>query len=163
MEFLYGQLLDFKIDMRILIAVSGNNDGSSDPLAAAASIPWPEGTEFRVLTIAEDVHPAVVQLLEGARDVSDVQHAADNVAANTVASAVAQLQSRGIHADGASPEGDPKTMIADLAKEWGADLIVVGSCDKSRVERFFVGSVSRSVVERSPCSVLVAKARTPRT
>jgi hypothetical protein len=33
-------LLDFKIDMRILIAVSGSNDGSSDPVAAAASIPW---------------------------------------------------------------------------------------------------------------------------
>ena len=81
--------------MRILIAVSGSNDGSSDPVAAAASIPWPVETEFRVLTVAEDVHPAVVQLLEGARDVSDVQHAADNVAANTVASAVAQLQSLG--------------------------------------------------------------------
>ncbi|MCX6633312.1 MAG: universal stress protein [Candidatus Solibacter sp.] len=148
--------------MRILIAVSGSNDGSSDPVAAAASIPWPEGTEFRVLTVVEGVHPPVAQLLEGARDVSDVQHTADNIAANTVASAVAQLQSRGLNADGASPEGDPKSMIADHAKEWGADLIVVGSCDKSRLETFFVGSVSRSVVERASCSVLVARAGLPR-
>ena len=87
-------LLHSKVDMRILIAVSGSNDGSADPVAAAASIPWPDGTEFRVLTIAENVHPPVVQLLAGARDVSDVQHTADNVAANTVASAVAQLQTR---------------------------------------------------------------------
>ena len=143
--------------MRILIAVSGSNDGASDPVAAAASIPWPEGTVFRVLTIAENVHPPVLQLLEGARDVSDVQHMADNAAANTVASAVAQLQSRGFDADGVSPEGDPKSMIADYAKDWRADLIVVGSCDKSRLERFFVGSVSRSVVERALCSVLIAK------
>jgi nucleotide-binding universal stress UspA family protein len=149
--------------MRILIAVSGSNDGSSDPVAAAASIPWPEGTEFRVLTIAENVHPPVVQLLAGARDVSDVQHTADNVAANTVASAVAQLQTRGFHADGATQEGDPKTLIADYAKEWVADLIVVGSCDKSRLETFFVGSVSQSVVSHAPCSVLVAKASPPQT
>ena len=156
-------LLHSKVDMRILIAVSGSNDGSSDPVAAAASIPWPEGTEFRVLTIAENVHPPVVQLLERVRDVSDVQHSTDNVAANTVASAVAQLQGRGFHADGASPEGDPKSMIADYAKEWGADLIVVGSCDKSRLETFFVGSVSQSVVTHASCSVLVAKTSAPRT
>ncbi len=150
-------LVHSKLDMRILIAVSGSNDGSSDPVAAAASIPWPEATEFRVLTIAENVHPPVVQLLEGARDVADVQHTADNIAANTVASAVAQLHSRGFHAEGVSREGDPKSMIGDYAKEWGADLIVVGSCDKSRMETFFVGSVSRSVVEHASCSVLVAR------
>ena len=149
--------------MKILIAVSGSNDGSSDPIAAAISIPWPEGTVFRVLTIAEGVHPPVMQLLEGVQDISDVQHTVDNVAANTVASAVAQLQSRGFHADGASPEGDPKSMIADYAKEWGADLIVVGSCDKSRPEAFFVGSVSQSVVAHAPCSVLVAKTSAPQT
>jgi nucleotide-binding universal stress UspA family protein len=143
--------------MQILIAVSGSNTGSSDPVEVAASFPWPEGTAFRVLTIAESVHPPVVQLLESDRDVSDVQHSAHNIAANTVASAVAKLQSRGFHADGVSPEGDPKSMIVEYAKEWGADLIVVGSCDKSRLERFFVGSVSRSVVERAPCSVLIAK------
>lgn len=148
--------------MKILIAVSGSNDGSADPVAVAASIPWPDGTAFRLLTIVENVHPPVVQLLEGARDVSDVQHTAGNVAANTVASAVAQLQSLGFHADGASPQGDPKSMIADYAKEWGADLIVVGSCDKSRLEAFFIGSVSRSVVEHASCSVLVARAGAPR-
>ena len=152
-----------KFGMRILIAVSGSNDGASDPVAAAASIPWPEGTVFRVLTIVENVHPPVLQLVEGARDVSDVQHTSDNVAANTVASAVAQLQSRGFAADGASPEGDPKSMIAHYAKEWEADLIVVGSCDKSRLETFVVGSVSQSVVAHAPCSVLVAKTRAPQS
>jgi nucleotide-binding universal stress UspA family protein len=149
--------------MRILIAVSGSNEGASDPVAAAASIPWPEGTIFRVLTISENVHPPVLQLLEGARDVSDVQHTSDNVAANTVASAVAQLQSRGFYADGVSQEGDPKSMIAHYAKEWEADLIVVGSYDKSRLEAFFVGSVSQSVLAHAPCAVLVAKARAPQT
>jgi nucleotide-binding universal stress UspA family protein len=143
--------------MRILIAVSGSNDGASNPVAAAASIPWPDGTVFRVLAIAEAVHPPVLQLLEGALDVSDVKHRVDNVAANTVASAVAQLKGRGFDVDGVSPEGDPKSMIADYAKEWGADLIVVGSCDKSGLEAFFVGSVSQSVVAHAPCSVLVAK------
>jgi nucleotide-binding universal stress UspA family protein len=143
--------------MRILIAVSGSNDGSSDPVVAAASFPWPQGTEFRALTIAENVHPPVVQLLEGARKVSDVQHTADNIAADIAASAAAELRDRGFHAAAVSREGDPKSMIAHYAKEWKADLIVVGASDKSRLERLFVGSVSRSVVEHAPCSVLVVK------
>jgi len=147
--------------MRVLIAVSASNDGASDPVAAATSIRWPEETAFRVITVAEDVHPPVLQLLDGARDVSDVQHSADNVAANTVAHAVAQLQSQGVDADGVSPKGDPKNMIVEHAKEWRADLIVVGSCDKSRLEKFFVGSVSQSVVSSAPCSVLVAKIKAP--
>ena len=149
--------------MQILIAVSASNDGSADPVTAATSLPWPQGTVFRVLTVAENVHPPMVQLIEGARDVSDVQHDADDIAANTVASAVASLQNRGFHADGVSREGDPSSMIVDYAKEWMADLIVVGSSDKSRLEAFFVGSVSRSVVEHASCSVLVAKSRPQQT
>jgi nucleotide-binding universal stress UspA family protein len=58
-----------------------------------------------------------------------------------------------------SLEGDPKTKIIDFAKEWGAELVVVGSCDLPAVERFFVGSVSQGVVKHSPCSVLVEKPR----
>ena len=149
--------------MRVLIAVSGSSDGSSDPIATVGSIPWPQGSEFRVLTIAENVHPPLLQLLESARDVSDVQHASGNVAANTVASAVAQLRTLGLQSDGVSPEGDPKSLIVDNAREWGADLIVVGSCDKSRLEAFFVGSVSQSVVAHAHCSVLVAKGIAPKS
>jgi nucleotide-binding universal stress UspA family protein len=52
-------------------------------------------------------------------------------------------------------------MIVEQGREWGADLIVGGSCDKSRLEKFFVGSVSQSAVSNAACSVLVAKARAP--
>jgi len=143
--------------MRILIAVSAGNDGASDPVAAAASIPWPEGTLVRILTVAENVHPPLLQLLEGARNASDVQATVDTVAADIVASTVARLKDKGFAADGVTLEGDPKSLIAEHAREWGADLIVVGSCDKSQVEKFFVGSVSQSVVANARCSVLVAK------
>ena len=80
----------------------------------------------------------MLHLIEGARDVSAVQHTVDNVAADTVAGAVAQLVSLRFDADGVSREGDPASAIADFAREWGADPVVVGSCDKSRLETFFV-------------------------
>jgi nucleotide-binding universal stress UspA family protein len=48
-------------------------------------------------------------------------------------------------------------VIINYASEWDADLIVVGSCEKSRLEKFVLGSVSQNVVKHARCSVLVVK------
>lgn len=47
--------------------------------------------------------------------------------------------------------------VVDHAKEGGADLIVVGSSDKSVAERIMLGSVSSKVVHEAPCDVLVVR------
>jgi nucleotide-binding universal stress UspA family protein len=99
----------------------------------------------------------MVELVPTAAEVIDIQRNADT-AANTIAAiAAAELKSRGFNADGIAKEGDPGVIIVDHAKEWGADLIVVGSCEKSRVEKLFLGSASESVLQHAPCSVLIVK------
>ncbi len=144
--------------MRILVAVSGvNEDGCADPAGAAASFPWPRDTEFRVLTVAEGVHPAVAGLIPEGISIADVQQRADASAANVAAGAAVLLRDRGWQSESVSLEGDPKSKITDYAREWNADLIVVGSCDLPALERLFVGSVSQAIVKHSPCSVLVVK------
>ncbi|QJR13171.1 hypothetical protein DSM104443_04266 [Usitatibacter rugosus] len=53
--------------------------------------------------------------------------------------------------------GHPVDAIATYAKKIGADLIVVGhKHQQSWAKRWWGGSVSKSLVEHSPCSVLVA-------
>jgi nucleotide-binding universal stress UspA family protein len=147
--------------MRVLIAVNRNQDGCADPLAAAASFPWPPETVFSVLTVAEVVTPPpMVELVPAAADVADIQRNADTAASTTAVAAAAELESRGFKADRVGKEGDPKTTIVDHAKEWGADLIVVGSSEKSRIEKLILGSVSESVIKHAPCSVLVIKPNT---
>jgi nucleotide-binding universal stress UspA family protein len=54
--------------------------------------------------------------------------------------------------------GDPAQAICQAAKDHGAELIVVGSRGLGRLNRLLLGSVSRGVVERAPCSVLVVRA-----
>ncbi|AGK60674.1 Universal stress protein UspA-related nucleotide-binding protein [Archaeoglobus sulfaticallidus PM70-1] len=54
-------------------------------------------------------------------------------------------------------EGKPAEEIVSYAKEINANLIVVGSGDKSRLERLFIGSVSEKVVRHAKTSVLVAR------
>lgn len=49
--------------------------------------------------------------------------------------------------------------IVETAREWGADLIVVGSHGYGFWSRALLGSVSNSVVHHAPCSVLVVRAK----
>ncbi len=51
--------------------------------------------------------------------------------------------------------GHPAEEIINAAKEIGADLIVLGPHSKRRT--LLMGSVSKEVVERAPCSVLVVR------
>lgn len=47
--------------------------------------------------------------------------------------------------------------IGDRAKEWGADLIVIGRRDRRNISEIFLGSVSNYVINHAPCSVLVVQ------
>ncbi len=55
--------------------------------------------------------------------------------------------------------GTPAWVLIDVADEWKADLVVVGSQGHSALKRFFLGSVSKKVVTDSRCSVRVARPR----
>jgi nucleotide-binding universal stress UspA family protein len=50
-------------------------------------------------------------------------------------------------------------MIVEEARDWGADLIVLGSHGYGRVRRVVLGSVAAAVVAIAPCSVLVVRAK----
>ncbi|MEB3278400.1 MAG: universal stress protein [Lyngbya sp.] len=53
--------------------------------------------------------------------------------------------------------GNPGQQICKTAKEWNADLAVVGRTGRTGLEEAFIGSVSNHVVHHAPCSVLVVQ------
>jgi nucleotide-binding universal stress UspA family protein len=53
--------------------------------------------------------------------------------------------------------GSPGKTICTIAKNWGADLIVMGRRGLSGIEEFLVGSSSNYVMHHAPCSVLVVQ------
>lgn len=47
--------------------------------------------------------------------------------------------------------------ISDRAKEWGADLIVIGRRGHRNISEILLGSVSNYVIHHAPCSVVVVQ------
>lgn len=70
---------------------------------------------------------------------------------------IAYLKQRGFEAEGEVTFGEAVDEINRVAVEWGADLIVVGHQRSGTwAQRWWRGSVSKSLVAVAHCSVLVA-------
>jgi nucleotide-binding universal stress UspA family protein len=69
---------------------------------------------------------------------------------------VFQLTQTGVSAVGELRQGDAVDQIVHYAQEISADLIILGHKHRdSWIERWWRGSISKALIEHSPCSVLV--------
>jgi universal stress protein A len=55
--------------------------------------------------------------------------------------------------------GKPASEIVKTAREWRADIIVIGSHGRHGIQRALLGSVAEEVMRHAPCPVLVVKAK----
>ncbi len=55
------------------------------------------------------------------------------------------------------PIGKPAEEIVRIARDWGADLIVLGSHGRSGLKRALLGSVAEGVLRGAHCAVLVVR------
>jgi nucleotide-binding universal stress UspA family protein len=150
--------------MKILLATDGS-DCSVGATHSVANRPWPDGTVIKVLSVEElmtldgqmaasslsSVYPA--SLLE------ELTTQARDRASSAVKTAREILHRAGMKMldDHAMPVGEPRVVILDTAKTWGADLIVLGSHGRRGLDRFLLGSVSEAVATHAQCSVEVIR------
>jgi nucleotide-binding universal stress UspA family protein len=66
-----------------------------------------------------------------------------------------QAIDRNIKAEILQHVGDPGRIICETAKNWSADLIVMGRNQKSVLSEIFLGSTSNYVLHHAPCSIMV--------
>ena len=99
--------------------------------------------------------------------VPDAEMAADKLAPALAAErdgtrVMAEFRARlpvGTEAQQFTPQGQPGPEIVKAAKEWGADLIVIGSHGRRGITRALVGSVAEAVMRHAPCPVVVVRAK----
>ena len=80
-------------------------------------------------------------------------------ARESVARTAGILRKAEIEVDSRVTENEIRIGILDAAREWRADLIVLGSRGEKGLRRFLLGSVAEFVARHAPCSVLIV--RTP--
>jgi nucleotide-binding universal stress UspA family protein len=70
-----------------------------------------------------------------------------------------QLQQAGLTVETIIRDGNPRTQIVTVAKDWGADLIVIGTHHHSTIAGLFKGNVAQAVLNRAQCPVEIVPAR----
>ena len=133
--------------MKILLAIDSST-ASQHVLDRAATRLWPSGTTFCVMAVVD-----VGRLERPPILVEETIHEAQSL----VKSATAKLTESGHKVFSEVHLGFPKKAIPEYAKEWGADLVMVGSHGQSAVTRFLLGSVAQAVLRTSPCSVEIVR------
>jgi nucleotide-binding universal stress UspA family protein len=144
--------------MRVLLAIDGS-EPATRAVGLVGGVAWPTGSAIRVLAVTQPTFdPAIgMPALAISQDVVDVLAAAARAEAARVATETAtSLEAEGRSVEGVVLEGRPASVIVDDAREFGADLVVVGSHGRGPVASTVLGSVSAEVAESAPCSVLVA-------
>lgn len=65
-----------------------------------------------------------------------------------------RLSEQGITAEWTQAIGEPGKQICKIAKDWEADLILLGRHNRSGFEEWLLGSVSNYVMHHASCSVI---------
>jgi nucleotide-binding universal stress UspA family protein len=149
--------------MKILVAADGTEYGQAAVEMAGDIAAGLKNAEIKVVSVYETPAMTVAgpylgapvwypDMVEGAKAVADGAASSARKAFNAECPAVA--------VNSVVCMGGPADTILETAKEWGADLIVMGSHGYGFWGRTFYGSVSDQVVHHAPCSVLVVRSRT---
>jgi nucleotide-binding universal stress UspA family protein len=152
---------------KYLIAVD-DSEHSTETLNMVLSRKYPPKSFFKVISVAEPLPYQAYSGLgpwggAGSEEFSELVdktiEAEKSVAEKVVASACEKLKAAFPDAtvDGEVLEGYARDRILSAARDWPADLLIVGSHGRRGITEFVLGSVSKAVAAHSPCSVLVIR------
>lgn len=143
----------------ILVAVDGSEIGHralEEALAIARAMQAPV---HAVHVVQTGTYPTLI--LNGLEPPDLAQQALldslDREADEILADAERKAAAAGVRVTVYKRWGHPGAEITALAQELGADLTVVGSHGRGRIDRFFLGSVSSYVVDHATSTVMVVR------
>lgn len=143
--------------MKILIGVDDSRH-SQKALEYVKKMKWPEGTRVIVVSAVREVVPAYSEVYAPAAPYSErMMEDLFKYHQEVVSDAEKSLRDSGLTTEAKVVNGDPRTVLVDLARNEGVDLVVVGSHGRTGIAKILIGSVASHIVTHAPCSVLVVK------
>ena len=145
--------------MKVLLAVD-EEPCSEEAVNEVGGRAWGEGTTVRVLhAVGKFVPPAQELWHDAGGDLDRARREIKERSGELVERVAGWLREQGLSAEAAVRDGEPGPAIVEEAKEWGANLIVVGSRGHTGLKRMLAGSVSQYVADHAPCPVEVVQAK----
>ncbi len=146
--------------MRVLIATDGS-ECSSAAIDRFFELFKPENVTIKIVSVVEPP-VTMTQPFAGSADLyPETEEAVRQFARSAAQQAENTIRERFSSALGdLSFEvliGSPGRRVVEEAESWGADLIVAGSHGYGFWERMMLGSVSQSIAQHAPCSVLIVR------
>lgn len=137
---------------RILVAVH-DSPAALAAVHVAVDLAASSGAHIRFVHVTGDGELARV-LAKLGRDgqLADTRRSA---ADSLLRHVTAEARRAGVQADSARLTGAPAALLLAAARDWDADLVVIGRSDVRRAGSAYVGAVTRGVLEFSEIPVLV--------
>ena len=147
--------------MKILIATDGSDYSKAAVEESCRMVICKETADILIVSAFDDTYPITAEPFALSADYyQKLADGLNDLATGFVDDAKKMIQDRFPNGQfKISTEvlrGSPDQQIIEKAKEWNADLIVVGSHGRGFWGRL-LGSVSDGVVHHAPCSVLVVR------
>ncbi len=146
---------------QILVPVDGS-ETSLKALDSAISLAKESGGKIRVVHVLEQL--AYLSFDPYGSYSADVLKAVQESGDKIVSDAVARVQSAGVAADSRVIDKFGALLadaVAEVANEWHADLIVLGTHGRRGMGRLLLGSGAEQVIRFAPVPVLVIRANAP--
>ena len=136
------------------VDLSAQSDQALDRASAIAQLC---GAKLVIVHAQADDAPIPDAGNEVLQQVSEVSEAMRAEVAKRVGERMEAIRARGVDAEQLSRTGPPGEVVAAIALERQAELIVVGTHGLTGISRFLIGSVANAVLRHAPCDVLVCR------
>jgi len=133
----------------ILMAYDGTEDGRRALLEGAELAKRFQAKVYLLAVIADDAGAALAQSLGGTHMERTVFYK------STLDAGVRYFKKHGLEAQGHVVHGEPVEEIAKLAKEVGANLVVVGHRERGPMARWWSTPTTMSLLDKLDCSLLI--------
>jgi nucleotide-binding universal stress UspA family protein len=134
---------------KIVLGYEETDSGRPPALERAAEIAKAFGSELIVTSIS----PVVTSIGRSAGPIDSTDPPEAHI--EELKHAKSYLEGAGLNAEYLPGIGQPAATIAELARDRGADLVVLGTHEPSAIARLLGQSVSESVAHRVHCDVLI--------
>jgi len=140
--------------MKIMVSLDGS-ESSMRALDFITSRPWAEDDQFMIVSVVEP-DKGDMSMAQAMTNPDEVFFAnAEKLLANVKDKFDVSLNGHAVST--AVLSGPVVESLVDCAKEYSADLIVMGSEGRKGVSRLLLGSVAEGVLRSAPCSVQIVR------